>query len=209
MAKDVLYGVTKVFLQEIDPDTELILAGGIQLEVDCAESLTVEPQTEDGDDEVLRCPSTGRVLAYRTTADVVYAYELTLTDNQFDPEIIELIASGIPVYATDGTTIIGIDAAPLGGTDAVLTRYFRLTVFVAAYDGASISRYVKFVFNKCYGIAPSFTFEQAFYAPEFTITATEASNAGLPVYQIRYVAVSDLPETVEDLEPIDDGDDTP
>lgn len=210
MAKDVLYGVYRVFLQEIDPETELPLEGGVQLQIDCAESITVDPQTDDGTSEILRCKSTNRILAYRTTPDVVYAYEITLTDNQFDAEILALLSDSVIVYDTDGTTVIGVDAGAFAGTEEAATKYFRLTIFVEMLNGASTTGYAKFVFNKCYGIAPSFTFEQAFYAPEFTIMATEASNAGLPVYQMRYVAVGDVPSDVADLEPIDDGnDDTP
>lgn len=198
---EVLYGVTKVFLQEIDPDTELLLPDGVQLEVNCAESLEIEPQTDDGDEEVLRCPSTSEILAFRSTPDVTYAYELTLTDNQLDLEMLGLLGNAEIIRGSDGTTVIGVDAPVLG--QAYEFRYFRLTVFVAAYTGASISGYVKMVFNKCSGTAQSFTFEQAFFAPEFTITATEASNAGLPVWQYRKVAVSELPDTIDDLEPIE------
>lgn len=202
MAKPVLYGVTRVFFEEIDETTELVLADGAKLQVDCAESLTMTPLTEDGETSILKCPNGNAILAMVINEDIVYGYEVVLTDNQFDMEITSLIAGGTLVYGTDGTTVIGMDAPMLA--EGYETRYFRMTVFVKGYEGASVSEYVKIVFNKCKGVAPTMNFEQGFYAPEFTITATEASNAGLPVYQLR--VVDEVPATVADLEPIGDED---
>lgn len=202
MAKNILYGVQKIFLEEIDETTELPIADGVRLEIDCAESVDVAAQVDTGENTILRCNSTNTILATKQTPDLTYAYQLTLVDAQLDLEVLALVDNATIIYGADGTTIIGVDSPPLG--EPYNFKYFRLTMYVAIYTGNSITGYTRIVFNRCYGTAQSFTFDQSFFAPSFVIMATSAAIAGLPAYQFRLVGPDELPDTIDDLDPIVD-----
>lgn len=186
--KDILYGVKLAVLEELDPKTQEVKEGGITCMIDTAESVEMEPVVNEGTEESLR--NDLKILAVVNTDDLLYGYDLTLKDNTFDPEIAGMIEGGVVKTDTDGN-ITGY-RTPMLSEGASKMKDFRLTLYVANYEGDSIKNYVKVVMNKCRGKVPKFSASKAFYAPEFEIKAREATKANKPIKSLEYV--DDLPE---------------
>lgn len=188
MAKDILYGVKLVVLEEIDKKTQEVVPDGIVCRIDTAESVEMEAVINEGTEETAR--SDMKILAVVRTPDLLYGYDMTLKDNTFDPEIAGLIEGGV-IKKKDG--VVTGYRSPMLSEGASKMKPFRATLYVANYEGDSIKNYVKLICNNCSGTAPSFTSGKEFYAPEFTIKAREATKANLPIKSIEYV--DDLPAT--------------
>lgn len=190
MSKDILYGVKYVEIEELDRDTQMppTLNPRVYV-VDTAETAELEAVVSEGEEELKR--NDARILAIVRTPDLLYGYDLTLTDNTFDPEILALVEGGTVKKEVDA--IVGYDSPMLSQGSANM-KQFRMHIYVANYVGDSIVNYVKITLNNCTGSAPNMSLGKEFYAPEFTIKAREATRAGLPVRSINYV--EELPTPV-------------
>lgn len=186
--KDILYGVKLAVIEEISKTTQLVNFLGTSCSVDTAESVEMEPVEDEGKEDVAR--SDEKILAIVRTPDLLYGYDVTMTDNTFDPEIAALIEGGTVTKESD--EVVGY-RSPLLSEGASKMKPFRLTLFVANYEGDSIKNYAKVIMNNCTGKAPKFSAAKKFYAPEFEIKAREATKAGLPIKNIEYV--DELPST--------------
>lgn len=190
MSKDILYGIKYVELEELDPITQIPPTANPKVYViDTAETAELESVVSEGEEELKRNDS--KILAIVRTPDLLYGYDVTLTDNTFDPEIMALIEGGTLVKEID--EIIGYDSPMLSQGSANM-KQFRMHIYVANYVGDSIENYVKITLNNCTGSAPNMSVGKEFYAPEFSIKAREATKAGLPIKGITYVDV--LPTAV-------------
>lgn len=186
--KDVLYGVKLVILEEIDPVTQLPVEGGVKCRINTAESAEMEPVLSEGEEEVARTDD--RILAIVATPDLLYGYDLTLTDNTFDPSVAALIEGGV-VETDENGNVTGY-RSPFINEGSSNMKPFRAHIYVANYEGDSIKNYVVITLNKCSGSAPSVNAAKEFYAPEYTIKSREATKAGLPIKGLTYV--NSLPE---------------
>lgn len=183
MTKDILYGVKYVEIEELDPSTQMPpLTNPKTYAVDTAETAELESVVSEGDEEVKRNDTS--ILAIVRTPDLLYGYNLTLTDNTFDPEIMALIEGG--TVRKELEKIVGYDS-PMLSQGSVNMKQFRMHLYVANYAGDSIINYVKISLNNCTGSAPNMSLGKEFYAPEFNIKAREATKAGLPIRSIDYV----------------------
>lgn len=180
--KDILYGVKLAILQELNPKTQLPNYAGAVCRVDTAESVEMEPVESEGAEEVSR--SDEKILAIVRTPDLLYGYDVTMVDNTFDPEISALIEGGT-VERNQEDEVVGY-RSPMLSEGSTKMKPFRLTLFVANYEGDSIKNYVKVVCNNCSGKAPKFSAAKEFYAPEFSIKAREATKANLPIKSLDY-----------------------
>lgn len=186
--KTVLYGVALIIVEELDPLTQLPLEGGIVGRITCAESLSFEPNLESGTTTNVICnkpnPATNMinptVIATLSIDDVLIDYDVTLTDNQFDPVLMGLFSGATIIYDEETGAIVSMCSPML--SEGQNSRPFRMTVYVSEVQGSSITGYSVFTFNYCVGKYPSFDFEDAFYTPEFEIKAKEATLAGLPIW---------------------------
>lgn len=179
---DVLYGIKMGILEELDETTQLPpTSGGTTVSFTTAESAEMEPVVSEGEEEVKRTDDI--ILAIVSTPDLLYGYDITLTDNTFNVEMAALIEGG--VVTTNAGEVTGYDTPAL--SDGCTTKLFRLTLYVANYEGDSIKNYVKIVFNKCRGTAATMSIGKEFYAPEFSVKAREATKAGLKIRNITYV----------------------
>lgn len=185
--KDVLYGVKLVVLEELDPVTQLPVVDGVKCRINTAESADMEAVTSEGNEEVARTDD--RILAIVRTPDLLYGYNVTLTDNTFDPSVAALIEGGVVETDADGN-VIGY-RSPFISEGSTNMKPFRANIYVANYEGDSIKNYVCITLNNCSGSAPGMNAAKEFYAPEYTIKAREASKAGLPIKSLSYV--SELP----------------
>lgn len=179
---DILYGVKLVVLNELDPVTQNIKAGGVSCKVTTAESAELESVISNGEEKVLRDDT--QILAIARTPDLLYGYTLKLTDNTFDVNVASLVEGG--TIRRDGSNnIIGYDSPKLA--DGATMKPFAADIYVANYEGDSIKNYTKITLNNCTGKAPKLTFKKDFFSPEFEIDAREATKAGKPIKSIDYV----------------------
>lgn len=188
--KDVLYGVKLVTFEELDPTTQLPLENGVQCRINTAESAEMEAVTSEGEEEVARTDD--RILAIVRTPDLLYGYDITLTDNTFDAQVAAMVEGG--VVEKDSTGNITGYRAPFISEGSTNLKPFRAKLYVANYEGDSIKNYVVVTLNNCSGVAPGMNAAKEFYAPEYTIKAREATKAGLPIRSLSYV--NSLPEPV-------------
>lgn len=188
MAKDILYGIARVEIEPLDQKTQLPpTTTPKKLVITTAETGELEPVLSEGGEEIKRNDT--HILAVVRTADLLYGYDLTLTDNTFDPEVMAIIEGG--TVRLEEQEIVGYDSPMLADGSSKMES-FRITLYVKNYEGDSIKNYVKVTLNNCSGSAPAMKLGKEFYAPEFKIKAREATKAGLPIKSIDYV--TELPK---------------
>lgn len=175
----ILYGIKRVILTELDPVTGLELEGGITASIKTAEEASLEPVLSEGEEEILRNDT--NILAVVRTEDLIYGYDVTFKDNQFDINAAKLLG-GYQVVEGENQTI----STPLMAEGNV-AKPFRMEIFVACYEGDAIVNYAKVTLNKCFGKFPTMDLGKEFYAPEFEVKARENSAANLPIKQIEFV----------------------
>lgn len=199
----VLYGVDRVFMQELDPETMLPPVDeegnqtGVTYLLKCAESLTAEPQVEEGDETIRTCPSSNAVLAIRKQPDSLYGYDITLTDNEFTPAVFALINGWEVTAGTIPDAVTAMQTPML--LDGTQFKPFRLIVFSSAYVGDDVTGYAMFVFNRCRGTASTIDLQQDFWQPEYTIQAREATRANLPMASYGFYNGTEPPDSLEGI----------
>lgn len=183
---DVLYGVKRVVLTELDPATQLPkVSGGIVCHIETGESVELEPVVSEGEENVKRTDD--KILAVVRTEDLLYGYDMTFVDNTFDPTIASLIGGGKVTKGSreSGSTVTGFETPMM--SEGATMKPFKAEIYVANYEGDSIKNYVCITLNNCKGKAPKFSVGKDFYAPEFEIKAREATKAKKPIKSISYV----------------------
>ena len=181
---DVLYGVKRVVLTELDPATQLPKEQGIVCHIETGESVELEPGVSEGEENVKRTDD--KILAVVRTEDLLYGYDMTFVDNTFDPTIASLIGGGkVTKGKESGNTVTGFETPMM--SEGATMKPFKAEIYVANYEGDSIKNYVCITLNNCKGKAPKFSVGKDFYAPEFEIKAREATKAKKPIKSISYV----------------------
>ena len=175
-----LYGVKRVDITELDPSTGAAKQSGKKFTIKTAQKVELEPVMSEGEESILRNAS--NILAVVRTEDLLYGYDLTFTDNSFDPDLAGLMA-GYKVTGADSS--LKVDTPMV--SEGVVAKPFKMEIYVANYDGDSITSYVKVTLNKCYGKFMNMSLGDEFYAPEFNVKARENTKAGLPIKQIEVV----------------------
>lgn len=182
---DILYNIKKIVIEELDPATGTVKTGGTPIKLTCDSEAEIDPVVSKGEEKVLR--DDNHILAVARTNDLIYGYNLKLTNNVFDVGLAALIEGGTIRYdATQSTKVVGYDAPKLADGDTKV-KEFRATMYIANYEGDNIKNYAKITLNKCIGEAPKMSFKKDFYAPEFNIKARENTKANLTVKSIDYV----------------------
>lgn len=182
---DVLYGVKRVVLTELDPATQLPKDQGIVCHIETGESAELEPVVSEGEENVKRTDD--KILAVVRTEDLLYGYDMTFVDNTFDPTIASLIGGGKVTKGSkeSGSAVTGFETPMM--SEGATMKPFKAEIYVANYEGDSIKNYVCITLNNCKGKAPKFSVGKDFYAPEFEIKAREATKAKKPIKSISYV----------------------
>ena len=180
----ILYNIKKVVLTELDPKTGAPKAeGGVKASIATAQKAELEPVLSEGEEDVLRAPE--KILAVVRTDDLIYGYDVKLTDNTFNDQVAGLVA-GYKVTKGDGSATKDKYATPMM-TEGFTGKPFKLDIYVANYSGDAIVDYAKVTLNKCIGKFPTMSIGDGFYAPEFEIKARENSAAKLPIKEITFV----------------------
>lgn len=174
----ILYNIKKVVLTELNEETGLVAEGAEALEITTAAKAELEPVLSEGQEDVLRSPE--KILAIARTNDLLYGYDVVLSDNTFNDKVAALVGG----FKVDEET--GAVATPMTN-EGFTGKQFKLDIYVANYEGDAIINYCKITLNKCIGRCPKMEIGDGFYAPEFEIKARENSKAKLPIQEMTFV----------------------
>lgn len=152
----------------------------IEIAVDTASKVGVEPQTETTD--AIKLVKLGRLIAQKLATTTITGHQITLTDNVFIPELVKILQGGT-VEGTGDTLTYTPPVA--GSTDK--GQVFELDCYSAQYDASGqIVRYEKITYPNCQGTPVAMSSEDdVFRVPEYTINS--APKEGEAPYKISYV----------------------
>lgn len=173
-----------------------------EIAFDTASQIQVDPQVEETD--AIKLIVKGVLRAQKPQTSTLTGNQITLTDNVFTPELVQILQGGTIYYwqeeghTTKGTTDKGFGIAgyapPVSGSTEK-GKVFELSAYSAQYDASGqIVQYEKITYPNCQGVPVAFGSEDdTFRAPEYTINS--APKKGESPYTIDYVA--ELPEITE------------
>ena len=85
----ILYNIKKVVLTELDDSTGAAKSGRGVSHIKTAQKAELEPVLSEGDEDILRSPE--QILAVVRTDDLIYGYDVKLTDNTFSADVAGLV----------------------------------------------------------------------------------------------------------------------
>ena len=153
---------------------------GMEIAVDTASKIGVEPQTETTD--AVKLVKLGKLLAQKPATTTITGHLITLTDNVFIPELVKILQGGV----VEGSGASLIYTPPVAGS-ADKGTVFELDVYSAEYDASGqIVKYEKITYPNCQGTPITINSEDGvFRVPEYTINS--APKTGEAPYKISYV----------------------
>lgn len=150
-----------------------------------ANSIGVEVQTETQD--AVKLIIKGKLKAQKPESVTVTGNQITLTDNVFNPELVEILQGGTVVYGTgaNANKVVSYTPPAVGSDDNGDT--FTLNAYSAQYNAAGqIVNYEKISYPNCKGVPIAFgAVDGEFRAPEYTINSMP--DVGEAPYAISYV----------------------
>lgn len=162
--------------------------GATEIGLNTASKIEVEIQTETKD--AVKLVIKGVLKAQKHKKVTVTGNQITLTDNVFTPEVVQLLQGG--TITTDQTTgtITGY-TPPTVGSNTTLP-VFTLNAYTAIYNAAGIiTGYEKCAYPNCQGNPISMSSEDDVFRVN-TYVIDSAPNTGEAPYTITYV--DELPE---------------
>ena len=178
--------VSLVTIQPYDSEDEIAF--------DTASEVSVEPQVEEADGVKLIVK--GVLKAQKPSSTTLTGNEITLTDNVFSPELVQILQGGTIYYWVDASKtskstevteygIAGYTPPVVGSRDK--GKSFKMNLYSAQYDaGGNIVQYEKTTYPNCRSNPVAFNSEDdTFRAPEYTIMS--AAKDGEAPYEINYV----------------------
>lgn len=155
---------------------------GMEIAVDTANKIGVEPQTETTD--AVKLVKLGRLLAQKPAETTITGHQITLTDNVFIPELVKIFQGG----TVEGSGETLVYTPPLAGS-AEKGEVFELDAYSAEYDASGqIVKYEKITYPNCQGTPITINTEDGvFRLPEYVINS--APKTGEAPYKISYVKV--------------------
>lgn len=190
---------SKAEIATIDVSLVTIEVDGNELGFDTASSIEVEPQINEED--AITLVVKGILRAQKPAVSTITGNQITLTDNVFNPELVQVLQGGKIKYwtseehTTEGDADAGFGISsytpPVAGS-ADKGKVFKLNAYSANYDASGqIVQYEKITYPNCQGTPVALNSEDgAFRAPEYTINSAPKSNEA--PYVITYV--DELPE---------------
>ena len=151
----------------------------IEIAVDTANKVGVEPQTETTD--AIKLVKDGKLISQKPARTTITGHQITLTDNVFIPELVKILQGGTVEGSGDSLTYTPPVA---GSTDK--GQVFELDCYSAQYDASGqIVRYEKITYPNCQGTPTAMSSEDnVFRTPEYTINS--APKEGEASYKISY-----------------------
>lgn len=190
---------SKAEIATIDVSLVTIEVDGNEFGFDTASSIEVEPQINEED--AITLVVKGILRAQKPAVSTITGNQITLTDNVFNPELVQVLQGGKIKYwtseehTTEGDADAGFGISsytpPVAGF-ADKGKVFKLNAYSANYDASGqIVQYEKITYPNCQGTPVALSSEDgAFRAPEYTINSAPKSNEA--PYVITYV--DELPE---------------
>lgn len=190
---------SKAEIATIDVSLVTIEVDGTEFGFDTASSIEVEPQINEED--AITLVVKGILRAQKPAVSTITGNQITLTDNVFNPELVQVLQGGKIKYwtsaehTTEGDADAGFGISsytpPVAGS-ADKGKVFKLNAYSANYDASGqIVQYEKITYPNCQGTPVALSSEDgAFRAPEYTINSAPKSNEA--PYVITYV--DELPE---------------
>lgn len=190
---------SKAEIATIDVSLVTIEVDGSEFGFDTASSIEVEPQINEED--AITLVVKGILRAQKPAVSTITGNQITLTDNVFNPELVQVLQGGTIKYwanaehssetNTDAGFGISSYTPPVAGS-ADKGKVFKLNAYSANYDASGqIVQYEKITYPNCQGTPVALNSEDgAFRAPEYTINSAPKSNEA--PYVITYV--DELPE---------------
>lgn len=156
----------------------------VELALDTANKVQVDPQIET--EEAKKLIIKGTLKAQKRGKNILTGNKITLSDNVFNPELVQILQGGTIEYAEDGKTVLKY-TPPLAGESLDSLPVFELNTYSAQYDTAGlIVRYEKTTYPNCTGQPISMSSEDGvFRAPSYTIDSAPAE--GEAPYAMEYV----------------------
>lgn len=165
-----------------------------QFILDTASQIQVEPQINE--EEAVQLVVKGMLKAQKPAVNTITGNQITLTDNVFAPELVQMLQGGAIKWWTDAEhsstsdteTEFGIAGyTPPAAGSAEKGEVFTLKAYSAQYDAAGLLvQYECISYPNCQGVPVAFGSEDgAFRAPEYTINS--APKTGEAPYEITYV----------------------
>ena len=150
--------------------------------LDTASQIQVEPQIEEEDG--VKLVVKGVLKAQKLGTQTLTGNQITLTDNVFTPELVQLLQGGTVTKGQDGV-VTGYTPPAAGSNEK--GKIFTLKAYSAQYNAAGIIvRYECISYPNCQGVPVAFNSEDGtFRAPEYTINS--APDIGEAPYTITYV----------------------
>lgn len=153
---------------------------GLEIAVDTANKVGVEPQTETTD--AVKLVKLGRLLAQKPAETTITGHRITLTDNVFILQLAQIFQGG--TIQGEGETLVY--TPPVAGS-AEKGQVFELDCYSAEYDASGqIVKYEKITYPNCQGTPITINTEDGvFRLPEYVINS--APKTGEAPYKISYV----------------------
>lgn len=156
--------------------------GANTLNLDTSTKVAVEPQVETV--EGVKLIVKGVLRAQKPSKSVITGNKITLTDNVFTPELVQILQGGVVEKGSGGK--ITSYTPPISG-DQTTIKEFTLSLYSAQYNAAgTIVNYEKVEYPNCTGepFAPS-SEDNVFRVSEYIINSRP--NKGQAPYKITYV----------------------
>ena len=168
--------VVCVSVRPAGTEDELILNTANQIQV------TTATETQDKVPLIVK----GVLIAQKPQETTVTGNTIVITDNVFNPELVQIIQGGTIKYDdSEPTKVVGYTPPVVGSSDK--GKVFDLMAYSAIYDAAGlIQGYERITYPNCQGVPVAFNSQDgAFRAPSYTINS--APNNGQAPYDIDIV----------------------
>lgn len=185
---------SKAEIPTIDVSLVTIETDDREFGFETASSVEIEPQFNETD--AVQLIIKGKLKAQKLGSSILTGNQITLTDNVFNPELVQVLQGGTIKYWTDAShsdtqtteTEFGIAGyTPPTAASGDKGKSFKLNLYTAQYNAAGqIVNYEKCTYPNCTGVPVAFnSVDDEFRAPEYTINSAAAENEA--PYDISYV----------------------
>lgn len=158
---------------------------GDEFGFETSNKIEVEPQIEEED--AVKLIVKGKLIAQKAKTSTLTGNQITLTDNVFNPELVQVLQGGVITYSDPETKKVVSKYTPPVAGSGEKGKIFKLNAYSAQYNAAgTITKYEKISYPNCQGQPVAFGSEDGvFRAPEYTIMSSP--NTGEAPYEISYV----------------------